>query len=121
MQWTLDTESQLLLRWCALCSPFADDCATWELTARGIDWNRFLALANRYGVKRILDFRRSVEREEWSIALGTIESVRDRIRDIVERVVTPKLSDRALMPLPVKGGLSTWTSGSYCWLRQSTG
>ena len=93
MQWTLDTESQLLLRCCAVCSPFADDRATWEFSARGIDWNRFLALANRNGVKRILDFRSSVERDELSIALGTIESGRDRIRYIVERVVTPKLSD----------------------------
>jgi Uncharacterised nucleotidyltransferase len=48
----------------------------------------------------ILDLRRAVELDEWSIALGTIGSVRDRIGYLVERVAMPKLSDRALMPLP---------------------
>ena len=34
------------------------------------------------------------------IGLGTIESMRDRVRYVVERVVAPKMSDRTLMPLP---------------------
>ena len=48
----------------------------------------------------IFNLRRPVELDEWWIALGTIESVRGRGRYLVERLVAPKMSDRALMPLP---------------------
>jgi Uncharacterised nucleotidyltransferase len=50
--------------------------------------------------RTIFDSGRSVELNEWSIALGTIESVRDRIRYVVERVIRPKMSDYTVMPLP---------------------
>lgn len=55
---------------------------------------------SRRVTRTIFDPGRSVELNEWSIALGTIESVRDRIGYVVGRVVRPKLSDSTLMPLP---------------------
>jgi Uncharacterised nucleotidyltransferase len=51
-------------------------------------------------VRSIFDSSRGGELDEWAIGLGTVESMRDRFRYIVERVVAPKMSDRALMPLP---------------------
>jgi hypothetical protein len=61
--------------------------------------SRVAALSRR--VQRgIFDTRRSAELDEWLIALGTIESARDRVRYLFERIAAPKLSDRALMPLP---------------------
>jgi len=50
--------------------------------------------------REIFDSRRAVELEEWMIALGTIESAGDRVRYLFERVVAPKMSDHALLPLP---------------------
>ena len=61
--------------------------------------SRVAALGRR--VRRgIFDLNRAVERDEWLIALGTIASLRDRLRYVVERLAAPKLSDRTLMPLP---------------------
>jgi Uncharacterised nucleotidyltransferase len=48
----------------------------------------------------IFDTNRAVALDEWLIALGSIESARERIRYVVQRVARPKMSDRALMPLP---------------------
>jgi hypothetical protein len=48
----------------------------------------------------IFDTNRAVALDEWLIALGTIESARERIRYVVQRVGRPKMSDRSLMPLP---------------------
>ena len=43
-------EHELLLRCCAVTGSFAEDSAISALVERGVDWNRFLALANRNGV-----------------------------------------------------------------------
>ncbi len=59
-----------------------------------------IASLGRRVTQRIFDSRRAVKLDDWSIALGTIESTRGRANYIVERVITPKMSDRALMPLP---------------------
>ena len=57
------------------------------------------SLARRV-TRGIFNLRRAVELDEWLIGLATIESLRDRIRYLIERVAAPKLSDRMLMPLP---------------------
>jgi len=61
--------------------------------------SRAMALSRRI-VRSIFDSSRGGDLDEWAIGLGIVESVRDRYRYIVERVVAPKMSDRALMPLP---------------------
>ncbi len=59
-----------------------------------------IAALSRRVQRGIFDARRAVARDEWLIALGTIESARERIRYLVQRVARPKMSDRSLMPLP---------------------
>lgn len=59
-----------------------------------------VASLSRRVTRGIFDLNRAVDFEEWSIGLGTIENVRDRLRYLIERLVAPKLSDRVLMPLP---------------------
>ncbi len=59
-----------------------------------------VASLSRRVTRGIFDLNRAVDFEEWSIGLGSIEKPRDRFRYIIERLVAPKLSDRALMPLP---------------------
>jgi len=59
-----------------------------------------LAPLSRRITREIFDSRSTGDLNEWSIALGSIESLHDRIRYLVERVARPKLSDRTLMPLP---------------------
>ncbi len=61
--------------------------------------SRVAALSRRI-VRNIFDSSRGGDLDEWAIGLGTVESMRDRFRYFVERVVTPKMSDRSLMPLP---------------------
>jgi len=56
-------------------------------------------LSRRVG-RQIFDSDRLVEIDEWRMALGSIESLRDRIRYLFERIAAPKMSDHALMPLP---------------------
>src|SRR5271156_1770944 len=58
---TPDTESELLLQCCAVSGAFADSRAIWESIERGIDWNRFLALANRNSVMPMVGARLGAE------------------------------------------------------------
>jgi hypothetical protein len=53
----LDAESELLLRCCAVSGPFADSPAMRELAGRGVDGDRFLALANRNSVTPMVGAR----------------------------------------------------------------
>ncbi len=62
--------------------------------------DRHLAPLSRRVTLGIFNLRRPVELDEWLIALGTIEALRDRVRYIVERVFAPKMHDHMLMPLP---------------------
>ena len=59
--WTPDAESELLLRCCAVSGPLADGPTMRELTARGVDWNRFLSLANRNSVTPMIAARLGAE------------------------------------------------------------
>jgi hypothetical protein len=59
-----------------------------------------VAALSRRVQRGIFDTNRAVALDEWFIALGTIESARERIRYVVQRVGRPKMSDRTLMPLP---------------------
>lgn len=59
-----------------------------------------VASLGRRVTRGIFNVRRAVELDEWLIGLATIASLRGRIRYLVQRVATPKLSDRMLMPLP---------------------
>lgn len=52
---TPDAESELLLRCCAVSGPFAESAAMRTLVERGVDWHRFLALANRNSVTPMVD------------------------------------------------------------------
>jgi Uncharacterised nucleotidyltransferase len=61
--------------------------------------SRVTSLSRRI-VQSIFDSSGGGELDEWAIGLATVESMRDRVRYIVERVFAPKMSDRALMPLP---------------------
>lgn len=61
--------------------------------------SRVASLGRRI-TRGIFDMKRAVELDEWLIGLATIASLRGRIRYLVDRVATPKLSDRRLMPLP---------------------
>jgi len=91
------------LRMLLLGAELAHSLNLCEVPAELLDAARrdsHVAALGRRVRRGIFNLRRSVERDEWSIALGTIESMRDRIRYVVERVVAPKMSDRALMPLP---------------------
>ena len=55
-------EHQLLLRCCAVTGSFADGRpAISSLVERGVDWNRFLALANRNGVAPMVAARLGAE------------------------------------------------------------
>jgi|SRR5208282_61594 len=56
-----DPESELLLRCCAASGPLTESAAMWELAGRGVDWNRFLALANRNSVTPMAAARLSAE------------------------------------------------------------
>lgn len=49
---------------------------------------------------RIFDLSRALKLDDWATAMRTIESARDRATYIAQRVLAPKMSDRALMPLP---------------------
>ncbi len=68
------------------------------LDAAGRD-SRVASLGRRI-TRGIFDMKRAVELDEWLIGLATIASLRGRIRYLVDRMATPKLSDRRLMPLP---------------------
>ena len=61
MQWTPDAESELLLRCCAVSGPFADGQAIFALVERGVDWNRFLVLANRNALTPMVAARLGAE------------------------------------------------------------
>ena len=52
---TPGAEGELLLRCCAASGPLADGPAMRELVERGVDWDRFLALANRNSVTPMVD------------------------------------------------------------------
>jgi hypothetical protein len=81
----------------------ADSLALCEVPAELLDAARRdsrLASPSRRVTRGIFDLSRAVELDEWLIALGTIESLRDRVRYIVGRVFAPKMSDCMLMPLP---------------------
>jgi hypothetical protein len=54
-------EHELLLRCCAVTGSFAEDSAISALVERGVDWNRFLALANRNGVAPMVAARLGAE------------------------------------------------------------
>ena len=91
------------LRMLLLGVDLANSLKLGEVPAELLDAARrdsHLGSLSRRVTRGIFDLSRAVERDEWSIALGTIESMRDRFRYVVERVAAPKLSDRALMPLP---------------------
>ncbi len=91
------------LRMLLLGVELADSLSLCEVPAELLDDARrdtHLAPLSRRVRRGIFDLRRKVEIDEWLIALGTIESVRDRVRYVVERVFAPKMSDRMLMPLP---------------------
>jgi Uncharacterised nucleotidyltransferase len=50
--------------------------------------------------RRIFDLERQADLDDWSIALKTVDSMRDRITYVVQRMLAPKISDHDLMPLP---------------------
>ncbi|HVB81603.1 MAG TPA: nucleotidyltransferase family protein [Candidatus Binataceae bacterium] len=50
--------------------------------------------------QRLFEIREEGEFAEWRAALASIDSRRDRARYLVRRLLSPKLSDCALMPLP---------------------
>ncbi len=50
--------------------------------------------------ERLFEIREEGEFAEWRVALTSIDSGRDRARYLVRRIVSPKLSDCALLPLP---------------------
>ena len=56
-----DVESDLLLRCCAVSGTFADSRPMPELVERGVDWNRFLMLANRNSVTPMVGARLGAE------------------------------------------------------------
>ncbi len=91
------------LRMLLLGVDLADSLSLCEVPAELLDAARgdtHVAPLSRRVRRGIFNLRRAVERDEWLIALGTIESMRDRARYIVERLFAPKMSDRMLMPLP---------------------
>lgn len=91
------------LRMLLLGAELAHSLELCEVPAELLDASRLdsrVASLSRRVTRGIFDLNRAVDVEEWSIGLGSIENVRDRLRYIIERVVAPKLSDRALMPLP---------------------
>ena len=61
MQWTPDAESELLFRCCAVFGPFADSQAIFALVERGVDWNRFLVLANHNALTPMVAARLGAE------------------------------------------------------------
>jgi len=91
------------LRMLLLGVDLAHSLSLCEVPAELLDAARrdsHVASLSRRVTRGIFNLRRAVELDEWLIALGTIESARDRVRYIVERVFAPKMSDRMLMPLP---------------------
>ena len=98
-----DARRMRSLRMLLLAVDLAHSLELCEVPAELLDAARrdsHLASLRRRVTLGIFDLRRAVKLDDWSIALRTIESTRDRARYIVERVVTPKMSDHALMPLP---------------------
>jgi hypothetical protein len=59
-----------------------------------------VASLTRRVAPRFFDLKRAVKLDGWATAIRTIESTRDRAIYIAQRVLAPKMSDRALMPLP---------------------
>jgi len=91
------------LRMLLLGAELAHSLELCEVSAELLDASRgdsHIVSLSRRVMRGIFDLNRRVDFEEWSVGLGSIENVRDQVRYIVERVVAPKLSDRALMPLP---------------------
>ena len=98
-----DAQRTRSLRMLLLGVDLAHSLSLCEVPAELLDAARrdsHLASLSRRVTRGIFDLRRAVELDEWLIALGTIDSVRDRVRYIVERLFAPKMSDRTLMPLP---------------------
>ena len=91
------------LRMLLLGAELAHSLELCEVPAELLDAGRgdsHVASLSRRVTRGVFDLNRAVDFEEWSIGLGSIEKLRDRFRYIIERLVVPKLSDRALMPLP---------------------
>jgi hypothetical protein len=91
------------LRMVLLGADLADSLSLCEVPGELLDaahCDSHVSTLSRRVQRGIFDSRRAVDLDEWMIALGTIESARDRVRYLVERVASPKMSDRALMPLP---------------------
>jgi len=91
------------LRMLLLGVDLAHSLSLCEVPAELLDAARcdaHVAPLSRRVTRGIFNLRRAVELDEWLIALGAIESVRDRVRYIVGRVFAPKMSDRLVMPLP---------------------
>jgi hypothetical protein len=61
--------------------------------------SRVVSLTRRIA-PRIFDLRRALKLDDWATAMRTIESTRDRATYVAQRALAPKMSDRALMPLP---------------------
>src|SRR5271155_3249668 len=59
--WMTDAESELLLRCCAVSAPLEDGPTMRQLTARRVDWNRFLVLAIHNSVTPMVGERLSSE------------------------------------------------------------
>ncbi|HEY6394926.1 MAG TPA: nucleotidyltransferase family protein [Candidatus Binataceae bacterium] len=53
-----------------------------------------------YVKRRMFDLRDEGPFDDWPIALGSIDSVRGRARYLIDRILTPKLSDSELLRLP---------------------
>ena len=70
-----------------------------ELLAPALGAPPIQSLSKRVS-QRLFDIRKETEFAEWRIALASIDSRRDRARYLVRRLLSPKLSDCALMPLP---------------------
>ena len=60
---------------------------------------RVKSLSRKVG-ERMFEIREEGEFAQWRVALLSIDSGRDRARYLVRRLLSPKLSDCALLPLP---------------------
>ena len=91
------------LRMLLLGADLAHSLELCEVPAELLDAGRrdsHVASLSRRVSRGIFDLNRAADFEEWTIGLGSIEKLRDRVRYLIERLVAPKLSDRVLMPLP---------------------
>jgi hypothetical protein len=91
------------LRMLLLAVELVDSLALCEAPANLVEAARrdsqVTALARTVS-RRIFDLDRRSDLDDWSIALRTVESMRDRITYVIERMLAPKISDYELMPLP---------------------